>query len=378
MDFISSINTAFTQVHRRQQMSVSAGDDPSRNQIQHRKHETHSRPFGQIDNGRKLGHLQRPGATVENLRDAIQNAVAYDRTERGSLQLRTREGDVVQLKFLNTESTNAQSQQFESGGTLVSSFSLDGGNSSNFQVVVDGDLNGHELSAIRDVLIQAREMANAFYDGDVQSAFKIANDFEIDSQQLANASMRLSLHETYTYSHASLAPQNPHNPDVMPGVDQIQAVTPAADPAPAVVPVGMDPKPVDVTTAVSLPDVAATAPVTDTPPDIAVTPVTPDVIETPVHVAPDVADNLAGALSTITDFLSQLSATLDAFNQQFQNPDLQSPWSFSNGFRLQMVSALVSQMDSPNAEKPFEAHALAAATIDEVAMKMDAHVENII
>lgn len=313
---------------------------------------------------------------VETLRGAIQNAVAYDRSESGGLQLRTQEGDVVQIKFMNSESFNAQNQQFEDGGTIISDLSLSGSNSSSFKVVVDGDLNAEELSAVRDVLVQAREMANTFYDGNVKEAFGIASDFNYNSEQLANVNMQFSLRETFTYERPMLDSQNV-NPT--PG-EQTQPVSPGVNSAPPVAPVNAQTTPAGLTAQVAQPELTATAPDASQPLATALTqeaPFVPEPLQTPVHPTLDPAGSLAGALSTINDFLNQLTESLNSFGNQLQSPTGQSSMSFSGGFQLQMVSALVSQIEPSSVEKPFAGHALAAATLNEVAMKMDANVNDL-
>ena len=91
---------------------------------------------------------------------------------------------------------------------------------------------------------------------------------------------------------------------------------------------------------------------------------------------PGPVDNLASALSTITTFLNQLTESLGAFGQQFQNQGAQSQYSFSYGFQLQVVGTLIDQMDSSSAEEAHSGHALAASTIENVAMKIDAKVDS--
>lgn len=372
MDITSSINSAFTQFHRNEQMTIKSNGHNNSNKMHHDQRQSNS--SGQIESG----HDHGPKSKAGSLRNAVHNAVAYDRSERGSLQLRTQEGDVVRIKFMNSESSNVQNQPFENGGSLVSGFSFEGSNESKFQVMVEGDLNTNELSAIRDVLIQAREIANSFFDGDVQAAFETASEFEINSEQLANANMRLSLSETYTYARSVIESQDVPKPGLMPPVGYITPIRPGPESTPVTAPVSSTPQTADLSAQMSPPTPAAVAPVIAETQISAVTPEIENMPPTPTHVAPDPVENLATALSTITDFLNQLTATLDVFGQQFQGPGSQSGYSISAGFQLQVVSSLVSQMEAPTAERELAGHTLAAATMDEVAMKMDAHVDHVV
>lgn len=376
MDIISSINSAFTQVQRFQHMSVSSGEN--NRSAGYRERETVSNTNGPMQGGG--GFLTGGGAVpaLDGVASAVQNAIAYDRAEKGTVQLRTQEGDVVRLKFLNAESFNAENQQFEEGGSVISDFSMSGFNSSQFKVVVDGDLNGEELTAIREVLVQAREMADMFYSGEVKEAFSMASDLNFDSDQLANVNMNLSLRETFTYENTSMSAPVP-SPVVTPGPgEQTQPISPVVDAAPPSAPATDPSTPTSVTPQVAQPDTEAVAPVASEPVAATVPPDTPSVPETQVHAAPDPA-GVASALSTINNFLSQLTESLNAFSNQFASPSSssQSPFNFTGGFQLQMVSALVSQIESPAVEQPSAGHALAAATINAVAVRMDAHVDDV-
>ncbi len=379
VDIISSINSAFTQVQRFQQLSVGSSEGQNRSQVGFRERESVSHSSNPFRGQQALSSGNSGTPAPNNLQSAVQNAIAYDRSESGGLQLRTQEGDVVRIKFMNSESMNAQNQQFESGGTVISDFSLSNSSSSSFKVVVDGDLNGEELSAIRDVLVQAREMANTFYDGDVKEAFSIAADFSYNSEQLSNVNMKFNLRESFTYARPVMESTNPVPSVPSPG-ETTQPVAPVVNSEPPAAPTSVQTPPADLSAEVSQPDTAAVAPVAAEPEANSISQEgAPVAVETPtlVHAAPDPTGSLAGALSTINDFLSQLTESLNAFGSQFQSPGNSSAFSFTGGFQLQIVSAMVSQIETSSVEKPFAGHELAAATLNEVALKMDAQVEDV-
>ncbi len=378
MDIISSLNSAFTQVQRFENMSF--GSDGTSTKVGYGEHKTSSGATG-LPGGRGGIHQYLSDTTPTSPRNHMQSAVSYDRSEGGGLQLRTQEGDVVRLSFLNSESANAQNQQFENGATTLTNFSLSGSNSSQFTVVVEGDLNGEELSAIRDVLIQAREMANTFFDGEVKEAFAMASQMNINSDQLANVNMQLNVSETYTYTQTSLESQNAQVPAPQPTLP----IAPAVDSAPpAAIPLSTTPN-ADLVATLSQPSVAVAAPTASAPTVTNLTqdgPVRPDPVETPIHSAPDPVGSLADISATITSFLSQLTESLNSFNQQLQGPSqssgASSAFSFSSGFQLQVVSSLISQMDSNSVGQATPAADLAAKTVDELAMKMDVFVDSMV
>lgn len=379
MDIISSLNSAFTQVQRSENLSFSSNGN--NNQVGYRERESSNSVSGQFGGANRGMQNFLPDSFGGPMRAAVHNVVDYDRSEGGTLQLRTQEGDTVKLKFLNSESMNAQNQQFEGGGSVLSGFSMSGSNSSQFSVVVEGDLSGEELSAIRDVLIQAREMSNTFYDGEVKQAFSMASQFNVDSEQLANVNMQLNVTENYTYSSAVLEAQNGQDP-VTPPSETTMPISPVV----ASVPPAASPNIQSNTAAIAVPvlqsNLTATAPASQ--PNVSQltqeAPSTPVPLETPVHSEPDPVDHLNGALSTITSFLNQLTSSMNSINQQFQGQNSSPAFAFSGGFQLQVVSAMVGQMESQLEQEQASpsGHSLASATIDLVAMRMDAHVDAMI
>ncbi|MEM7081781.1 MAG: hypothetical protein AAF465_03525 [Pseudomonadota bacterium] len=374
MDLISTINAAFTNVQRFESFSLNSNG--SQQQVGYQERETMSRSAGQIDAGRLLP--AGSGNSSVGVREAVQSAIAYDRSESGTLQLRTQEGDIVRMKFLNSESYNAQNQQFEEGGTVISDFSMLGSNSSQFKVVVEGDLNGEELAAIRDVLIQAREMATNFYDGDVKNAFSMASQLNFDSEQLANVNMQFNLRETVTYADilAQAAPA-PTDPATQPVAPEVQ-VAPVYDPEPSA--------PTVAASTANPVNVAAAAPSTAAVNEPAVVQESPDAVAPAPAVAPVPSANatpaalsepLSNALSTINNFLNQVSDSINAFSDRFQTGGVRPNFAFSGSFQLQVFSALVSQLDSAEPEQA-QGNGLAADTLSEMAMRMEARFDALI
>jgi hypothetical protein len=84
---------------------------------------------------------------------------------------------------------------------------------------------------------------------------------------------------------------------------------------------------------------------------------------------------LVDTLTAITGFLTQLTESLEALTDQLAAPAQATQFSFSMGFKLQIVSAMVEGARPPGqADEPADAHSLAAQTIDELAAQADAHL----
>ena len=127
---------------------------------------------------------------------------AYQYSETMSLQLTTKEGDKVTVDFrqLYAEYQSQRQMQaqeegpqgvryFESREEMeVTAFE------EQFAFSVNGDLNEDELKAVFDVFEQVDELANSFFDGNIEKALEKAMSLEIDYGQLQ--SMQLNLTQT--------------------------------------------------------------------------------------------------------------------------------------------------------------------------------------
>lgn len=124
---------------------------------------------------------------------------SYGVSQTMSLSLTTKEGDQVQVDF---KQLYAQYQSFKQeqaaalGPQGVRQFqSTEQLNASAFEekfaFSVKGDLNEDELKAIYDVFEQVDELANQFFDGNIEEAFKQAQQMDIDFGQLQNVSLDL-------------------------------------------------------------------------------------------------------------------------------------------------------------------------------------------
>lgn len=337
--------------------------------------------IGQREAGEEVA---RPAPSGETLQRAVREAIEYQRAERGVLKLRTQEGDVVRLKFLNRDSVSAKGEVMDDGERVFGEYSLDAASSSRFKIAVKGDLNAEEQKAIEDVLAQAGALAQSFFDGDVQEAFAMASQFQIDSDQLARVNLRFSVHERFALAREAVSAQTPAvaaapapaltgEPSVVAGSPkdpvQVQSVDPAATvSAPALTAPAIEPA---APAAVEPPALAQVAPATDTQ---EVTPQTGDAFDAAVN-------GLAGALQQITSFLTQLTESLEAMTANTGDDVNTLSMSFSYGFKLQIVSSFIEHAQEPGdgdqADEDGAAIDLAAQTVDELAAQHDARLDDV-
>lgn len=175
--------------------------------------------------------------------DSSQTAssFSYQRSARTTLVLTTQEGDTVQIKLRAHSGAELAAAEFASGDTLLSAFDLQTRNTSRMSLLVNGNLNAAELSAIRSVVAQVGAIAQDFFAGDVAAAFASAQHFEMDGTQLARVGIAMHAEEAWTYSarqaSSGLAPRaapplavaapDPPRAEVLPG-DRTTSVTPLA------------------------------------------------------------------------------------------------------------------------------------------------------
>jgi hypothetical protein len=204
----------------------------------------HSTRAGDIEPGRHHDHVHRSRDANEHV-DATPvaqpvqpstaesaAALTYRRTEKTALYIQTQEGDTVQLKIKSREAMEAAAAA-QSGGTVVSELQLAARSSTKIVIAVDGNLNPDELAAIQSVVEQADELADAFFAGDVQSAFSDAAALQIDASQLSQVGLRMSVGEQMTYAQLG-APRA--LPVAAPAPTSAPANAPATAPGPAPAP----------------------------------------------------------------------------------------------------------------------------------------------
>ncbi|MDF2180339.1 DUF5610 domain-containing protein [Aliiglaciecola sp. CAU 1673] len=147
----------------------------------------------------------RVGSADSSLQAVSQTAMSYSRQDAGALVIRTRDGDEVTIRFEDARQFAAsQSVRLESsagdeegtGGQRVSSeqqalfFQR-----SSFSYSVNGDLDEEELKAIGQLVADAADLADEFFNGDVELAFNQALELGFDEKELTGFAFQLSRQE---------------------------------------------------------------------------------------------------------------------------------------------------------------------------------------
>ena len=132
---------------------------------------------------------------VSDTTTALSASVQIARKERGSLTLTTQDGDVLRIRFRNSERQSLEFSSLESAGAQATSVSLSSRERSRTRVEVDGSLDAGELKAIQDFIGKVDALANEFFDGDVEAAVAAAAALDYDVEEIAGFSLKLSVSE---------------------------------------------------------------------------------------------------------------------------------------------------------------------------------------
>lgn len=134
-----------------------------------------------------------PAASTPGTSDVTAAGARIVTKEKGVLEIRTQEGDIVKVKFATKTDMRADTAQVTTHDRTSTSSSFSIATRSRTELSVQGDLNADELEAIHEVVQKVDALANDFFAGSVDKALAQAADLDIDTEQLANVALRLSM-----------------------------------------------------------------------------------------------------------------------------------------------------------------------------------------
>lgn len=135
------------------------------------------------------------------------NTISGSREVSSSLQITTRDGDVVTLNLSRSQSAQAGSIEGPDGSLVYASSS----SSSLVEFSVEGDLDKKELKAIERVIKRVNKLAEKLFEGNTAAAMGKLGALKIDTKQLA--SMSLSMSSSISYQAMSAYAQVSRIPD---------------------------------------------------------------------------------------------------------------------------------------------------------------------
>ena len=145
-----------------------------------------------------LAGLAPTSQTAPSSQVGISAAERYSKSESFSMDVMTKEGDKVSIRFNSSASETDSLGAYSDGETSAVSFGIDRQASSDYSFSVKGDLNDEELDALQSLIQDINLIADDFYSGDVQEAFAQATELEMDKSQLKNLNVTMTQSASYS------------------------------------------------------------------------------------------------------------------------------------------------------------------------------------
>ncbi len=159
------------------------------------------------------GRLAAIADMPEQPASELSASARMTRKERGSLELTTQDGDVVRIQFRSTEKQRLALDSVESGGAQATSVQIASTQRLRSSIEIKGNIDAGELQAIQDFVGKIDALANDFFGGDIEAAFKAGSALEFDANEIARFSLKLSVTErvqasaTHSYTGSGRVPE---------------------------------------------------------------------------------------------------------------------------------------------------------------------------
>ena len=162
----------------------------------------------------------------------------FKQSSQASIQIVTQDGDKVDVSYAALiQYTEAQSYSANQQAASAS-YEFSSQASASFQFSVQGNLDEGERQAINELLNDVGDLANQFFNGDVQAAFSSAQALGFDSKELKSFALDFQ-QSTYvevvqTYQRTEQISPERINPERISPQQMSQSTAPVANPAPAI------------------------------------------------------------------------------------------------------------------------------------------------
>lgn len=176
---------------------------------------TEEKTFNLLD---ALNPTKATETPAQNRVSRLMAAERYQEAETLSLKVKTQDGDEVTINFArNSQYEGSFGIESDADGLREAEFNISRNESSDFRFSVEGDLDNDEIDALQNLIKDVSEIANEFFDGDVQKAFDLASEYKMDKSELASMNLRLTQSEQYTSVAKYKTVENYDSPNAAPG-----------------------------------------------------------------------------------------------------------------------------------------------------------------
>ncbi len=155
-------------------------------------------------------------ATADNARDthstqSAELASSQSQQRRFSLEVTTRDGDVIQIQASASQSSQSAMSLGSQGNQ--SSVSAVSSKSSSFELnfSIQGDLDQQEKQSLAHLMSQLNDVADEFFNGDLQQAFEQAKSLKYNDNEIAEFAFKAHRRETSAVAARYQQDQAPSN-----------------------------------------------------------------------------------------------------------------------------------------------------------------------
>lgn len=141
---------------------------------------------------KKLGELNPARHTAVANYSQLLGAARYQQAESLSLTVQTQDGDKVSINFSHSSRLETVRGQEHTPRYSAEVFDISRSESSQYHFSIDGNLDNQEIDALQSLINDMADLSNEFFNGDLQSAFEMASQYDMDNSQLAAMSLRLT------------------------------------------------------------------------------------------------------------------------------------------------------------------------------------------
>ncbi|MCP4043679.1 MAG: hypothetical protein GY731_17275, partial [Gammaproteobacteria bacterium] len=142
-----------------------------------------------------LDRLEGEGLATANRTESMLSA-DYRKETTLSLEIRTRDGDVVTIDVEKLSGASQSKYARDDGNSTVLVSEHNTTARASLQYRVTGEIDAEEREALEHLIGRIDEVADTFYEGNVNEALQLVEEFDLDTTELAGFTLSLSQVET--------------------------------------------------------------------------------------------------------------------------------------------------------------------------------------
>jgi len=134
---------------------------------------------------------------VTQITEVSASHESYQTSSQASIQIETRDGDIVTIDLSNSFNQSQTSASLNSNNFSGYAYEAFSENSNSLQFTVSGELDENELNAISNLVGDIAKTVGQFEKGNVNAALNIAKNIDRQSEELSGFSFNVQTSEQY-------------------------------------------------------------------------------------------------------------------------------------------------------------------------------------